>query len=303
MQFLMEHAGRRMPVLAGMVRENMRRLDVYSEPVFRSYFRHVASHFAAALHAFRTAPSTSQQSASEEFLNLAAERIELDDSVQNLAAVAARGAGVILIGPHLADFMFSLARLNQVAPLTIYMRYSKDPHRRAAKRLWCRAAGMSYLYDSPQQAKARGRLARLSAAIREGRTIYLTPDLPRKREQGTAVRFFDREVYLPAGAAVLAARTGAAVLMLTAQAHAGRIRLRVSKPLEVERGRSARETVQAYLDQFAQRFERFVVEQPGLWYFWADKRWTRILSGDQRYVRALDDASAQSCRAPLAKAT
>ena len=58
----------------------------------------------------------------------------------------------------------------------------------------------------------------MTAALTQGRTLFITPDMPRKRDRGTPVHLFSREIYLPAGAAALAIRAQAPLFMLTARA-------------------------------------------------------------------------------------
>lgn len=280
--------GPHVPGVARTVAENMQALGVYTPENHRAYFENVAQHFAGALHVFRC-EQRSRGKVSEELRRLIVDRIEFDDSVALLEEAAARGRGVVVMGPHIANFLFNLARLNHVVPMTIYMRYSRHEARREAKMRWCRASGMQRLVEPASTTRKTGRLASLVRAVAGGATVFITPDMPRKRGDGTPVRFFDREIYLPAGAPVLAARACAPLLMLTAESRAGRQRLHFEGPanLPEDCDDSPRAAVQAYLDYFAVRFERFVRTQPALWFSWGDKRWTRLLRGNTNYARPL----------------
>lgn len=280
--------GPRLPGLARTVTDNMRALGVYTPAIHRAYFEHVARHFAGALHVLRC-ERHSGGAVSEELRRLVAERIEFDDSVALLEEAAAAGRGVVVMGPHIAGFLFNLARLHHVVPMTIYMRYSRHRARREAKLRWCRAGGMKWIVEPASETRRRGRLSSLVRTVSKGATVFITPDMPRKRGDGTPVRFFDREIYLPAGAPVLAVRAAAPLLMLTAEGRGDRQRLYFEGPATVDPalGDTPRAAVQQYLDYFAVRFERFVRAQPALWFSWGDKRWTRLLCGDTRYVRRL----------------
>ena len=114
-------------------------------------------------------------------------------------------------------------------------------------------------------------------------------NLPQKSGAGTPVQFCDREIYLPSGAAYLAVRTRVPLYFLIARAADGRLHLDLHGPLETDsppRGRAAREqAVRDRMQWFATSFERFVRQQPALWYLWGDKRWTRLFAGDTRYVQ------------------
>lgn len=276
------------PVIARQVAENLRAVGVYSPAAVRNYFMQLGGHFSGALHALRCAGGVGPG----ELARLAAERVELGDSIGKLSAVLAAGRGAILVGPHINNYLLNLARLNQVCPLTVYLRHSKDAQRRVAKQRWYEASGVGWISEPLDAGRTLGRLGRMAEALRAGRVLFITPDLPQKHEAGTPVRFFDREIYLPAGPALLALRSGAPLFMLTAEMHGPRQRLVLQGPFGGEaetHGRDQRQAaVQARLQWFADGLARFLVEQTPLWYLWGDKRWTRLLRGDARYVRRLD---------------
>jgi lauroyl/myristoyl acyltransferase len=286
---LVAQCGPRLPFIARQVADNLRAVGVYSPAAVREYFAQLGGHFAGALHALRCAGPG-------DLARLAAERVELGESVARLSAVLVAGRGAILVGPHINNYLLNLARLNQVCPLTVYLRHSKDAQRRAAKQRWYEASRVGWISEPLDAGRTLGRLGRMAEALRAGRVLFITPDLPQKRESGTPVRLFGREIYLPAGPALLALRSGAPLFMLTAEMHGPRQRLVLHGPFGGDsetRGREQRQAaVQARLQWFADGLERFLVKQTPLWYLWGDKRWTRLLRGDSRYVRRLDSPAA-----------
>jgi len=279
--------GGHLPLLVGAVADNMRAAGVYSPAAVRDYFVQVGIHLAGALHALRSAGARSAHDRGFELAELARARIELDASVGRLGEVAATG-GVILVGPHIANYLLGLARLNQEIPLTVYLRHSKDPRRQEAKRRWCRAAGVEWICEPPDVGSALGRLGPMAAALRNNRALFITPDLPQKRGQGVPVDLFGRRICLPAGPAWLALRTRAPMYLLLAEVRDQGQRLIVHGPFEhlgASSGRAERRTeVQRRMQWFAAKLERFLREQTPLWYLWGDKRWTRLFHGDRRYV-------------------
>ncbi len=277
--------GPRCPRVAAQIADNMRAIGLYSPVVHRAHFEHIAAHLAAGLHSLRHDHPTAAQRAA--IGRLVDETIDVEDSVRDIARRSDR-RGMVIMGPHIANFMFNLPRLHREIPLTIYMRWSKNPARHVAKLRWCRSHAMDWLIEPPPAPGQGSRLLSMVAALRGGRTMFITPDMPRKREDGTPVRFFGREVYFPAGAAVLAIRAGAPLYMLTARVRDGRQWLALEGPVYdggATDGGGVRATVQRLLQWYATRFERFVREEPALWYSWGDKRWTRVFQGDQAYVR------------------
>ncbi len=288
---MLARAGPHIPIIARIVADNMRALGVYSPAAHRAYFAQLATHFAGALHAFRCTNGPDG-----DLARIIARNIELDDSLVARFRSAALGRGAIIMGPHLTSYVLGLARLNQEIPLTIYFRSPKDARQRRTKERWCSATGIQPLFEPHDAADTGGRIQRLAAALGEDRTLYIPPDLPRKLDDGTPVRFFEREIFLPPGAAVLAVRTGAPLFMLLAERNGPRQRLVLRGPSPVttcEPGDAGqRAAIQQHMQWFATSFERFLVEQTPLWYFWGDKRWTRVLRGDPRYVRPLAEPAA-----------
>jgi len=286
---LLASAGRHAPVVAGIVAANMRALRVYSPSVHRAHFDRLGEHFAGALHALRCVEGHGRAERRREFAELATRRVDIDPSVSRLQAALERRPGAIVTGPHITNYLVNLARLNQVVPLTVYLRHSKDARRRNAKQRWYEASGVDWISEPAQAGGLLGRLKHMASALAEGRVLFITPDLPQKRDSGTPVRFFNREIYLPAGATVLAARTGAPLFMLTATTDGPRQRLNLEGPYALEIGEPARGSrraaAQRAIQWFATRFEEFIRREAPLWYLWGDKRWTRVLRGDPRYVR------------------
>lgn len=294
---LLGRCGRHLPIVARRVADNMRALGVYSAAAHRAHFAQLGAHFAGALQALRCAGCGAGDSGSGNLARLVAARVELDESVFRLRAALALGRGVILMGPHIADYLLNLARLSQECPLTVYLRYSRDAGRREAKQRWYQASGVGWISEPADAAGPLGRLGRMAAALRAGRVLFITPDLPQKREEGTPVQFFGREIYLPAGPGLLALRSGAPLFLLSASARGPRQRLTLHGPFEdeavlAERG-GRKAAVGRRLQWFAHGLERFLREQTPLWYLWGDKRWTRVLRGDPRYLSPRPHLSAE----------
>jgi lauroyl/myristoyl acyltransferase len=288
---LLGRGGRHLPLVARLVADNMRALGVYTAAAHAAYFAQLGVHFAGALQALRCVGHRGEPQPSRELARLAAARVVLDASVFRLRGALAGGRGAIVVGPHIVNYLLNLARLNQELPLTVYLRYSTDRRRRAAKERWYQASGVGWISEAADAGGPLGRLGRMAAVLRAGRVLYITPDLPQKRDEGTAVQFFGREIYVPAGPALLALRSGAPLFMLLAEAEGSHQRLMLCGPFEDEHaadGHGERKgAVRRRLQWFAHGLERFLRAQTPLWYLWGDKRWTRVLSGDPRYVRRL----------------
>jgi len=283
--------GPHLPILARMIADNMRAVGVFSHAIHRAHFQQLGRHFAGVLHTLRCDARRSGAGARDWLRRVAAREIELDRSVHALARADVGEKGVVLVGPHITNYLLGLARLNQVLPLTVYLRHTRRSRRLEARLRWYQASGVAWVSEPKDATRLLGRLAPMAAALRAGRVVFITPDLPQKRDAGTPVRLFDREVYLPGGPALLSLRTGAPLYALRAESEGARQRLIVAGPYvepDASSSDDRRAAVQRRMQWFAGHLESFIRSQPALWYLWGDKRWTRVFRGDPRYCGLLE---------------
>ncbi len=287
--------GPRMPVVSRNVAENMRAVGLYTPDRHREYFRQAAGHLTGWMHVFRHGGARASGSARPmpaELARVVEQRVQLDDSVELLKEAASEGKGVVVMSMHIATVPLVLARVNQVVPTTVLARYSKDARRRRIKAQWWRATAIGHVALSSQPGQRGSRLAKMAEVLAEGRAIMIAVDMARKRTEGQPVRLFDRQVHLPSGAAVLSVMTGAPLMMVSAKA-AGRANcLTFRGPFTGQvkgRSRASKEAAVAERVQwFADGLEAFLRAHAPSWFFWGDKRWTRVFHDDPRYVRVLD---------------
>jgi len=288
---LIAWAGPRFPVIRRIVADNMRAVGAYTDTRHREYFSHAAQQLGGWLHAFRhaqvSADGPSQMPSS--LARLVNQRFQLDESVDVLRDAASAGKGVILMSMHIADPAMWLARLNRVVPLTVLARPSKDPRRQRIKDQIPGVLGFQAIMEPSHDDQRGARLAKMADALRQGRTVLITPDLARKCGDGRPVRFFDREIYLPSGPAVLSATTGAPLMFMTARADSCTTRLVFHGPFVGQIAPRTPESKDAAITErmqwFAHHLEAFLLDQTPLWFLWGDKRWTRVFRGDPQYVR------------------
>jgi lauroyl/myristoyl acyltransferase len=285
-------AGPNLPVLSRIVAENMRAAGVYSRAVHRDYFARVAAHLAGALHVFRHVRLDASRPVgmNDALAAVAEERIRLDDSVDGLRQAAQAGRGVIIMGAHAVNFVLGLARLNQVVPITVYLRHTRDARRLTAKRRWCQTTGLDFIAEPARLTDPTSRAARMAEALGRGRVLVITPDLPQKRGAGVAVRLFDREICLPAGAAALSLVTASPLFTLVGRPMGPATCITLHGPFSTPsepRGRGwRREAIRRRLQWFTDHLADFLRANPAMWFLWGDRRWTRVWHGDPRYVSA-----------------
>jgi predicted LPLAT superfamily acyltransferase len=187
------------------------------------------------------------------------------------------------------NYLLTLVRLNQVVPLSVYLRWSKDERRRELKERWCRAAGLRVILEPASACDPTSRAMACVEAVREKRALVMTPDLPQKREHGVAVMFKQREVYLPSGPASIAMLANVPIAPIFGRVVNGRHQIYAGDLIRVpmlkreDGGRQV--SIQWATQRWAEAFERFICEQPQAWFFWGDKHWSRVWRGDPRYVQ------------------
>lgn len=149
----------------------------------------------------------------------------------------------------------------------------------------------------------------MAEVLQAGRVVVITPDLVRKHGEGVAVRFFDRRISLPSGAAVLSVLTGAPLMMMGARAvqssgrgcrancltFRGPFQGTVDPDCEENRKLAIAERLQWYADGL----ETFLRHSAPLWFFWGDKRWTRVFHGDPAYVRPVAEEPSIPLMTPI----
>ncbi len=275
-----------LPRLGRMVEANLRSAGIDQPHVVRDYFAQAVRQLANTLRLFRLHPN------SDAIIRLARRQSELDPSIASIRRAINGRTGVIIAAAHVCDYPLWLVRLNQEVPLSVYLRWSKDARRRDVKRAWARAAGLNTIIEPPRDDDAtRGALA-CARFLQQGGALFLTPDIVQKAGRGAAVNLFGRKVCLPVGAAMLARLTGAPLVPVFGRFVDGRQVIYAGEPIRVagrrgkSHGRAAQ--IQQATQEWANQFEAFVRDCPQAWFFWGDKRWTRVFQDDPRYTEPSD---------------
>ncbi|MBN2563861.1 MAG: hypothetical protein JXQ75_23345 [Phycisphaerae bacterium] len=315
-EWWMRRTGPTWPVLARIVRENMRSAGVYDRDVFRDYFAQVALHLSNAMRIFRLARRDGAVA------GLAREHVDVDGSVSHIHQALERGRGAIVVPAHVCDYVLTLARLNQEVPVRVYLRWSDDEHNREMKRNWCEATGLGVILEPASAADPASRAAACVEALRGGTVLVMTPDIAQKSNKGVAVQLLGREVYLPTGPASIAMLAeaplvpvfgrlvrGAPHLARGVRAHGscspptsrlGAFEKHViyaNEPIFVEalsRAEGGRRTaIRRAMQSWADRFEAFLRECPQAWFLWGDSRWRRVFLADPRYCDAQGSSTSE----------
>jgi lauroyl/myristoyl acyltransferase len=204
------------------------------------------------------------------------ERFRYDDTIRYLEQACASGRGALCIGPHLCGYPVFPRVLNERIPCKIYMRRNKDPRKLRMNEGLIRWGRANVVYPPPGATKAQ-RLHVALDVLRQGHLMFLTPDLPRKPEDGVAVSIFGRRAYFPTGPFVMSLRTGAPVVPAMWFWNGGAYHVRFEEPIELSRGGDLRRKAEAAMQRWALRMDEILHEYPAMWWNWLDKRWSQIL--------------------------
>jgi len=249
---------------------NMKCAGVYREELIDAHFERVLDQMGMLAHVFRAGFDDSG----------CREKFRFDDSLSVLRQAYSAGKGVLNIAPHLCGYPVYAPIVTPHIPCSIYLRRNKDPRKMRINEA-IGLAGDGHLVYPPAGASRAQRLQLAIDVLRQGRMLFITPDTPRKPDQGVAVTIMGKTVHFPTGVFVMSMRTGAPVVPIVWHRQAGVYHIRYGEPIELARGGDVKHKTAAAMRRWAQSVDDFLHEHPAMWWNWLDKRWTRILRGRQ----------------------
>jgi KDO2-lipid IV(A) lauroyltransferase len=181
----------------------------------------------------------------------------------------ARGRGVIACTGHLGNFELLAAAHNlKGVPITMITRRMGRAGANDAWRLARARTGVEELV-----VKKGETLGAAVRALRQGRVLGYVIDQNQPRHRAVFPTFFGVPAATSPAPAILALRTGAAVIFIVAVAQAdGRHRVVIEGPLPVPRSGDRGRDVLAFMQDLNDRLERMVRAHPDQWY-WLHRRW------------------------------
>ena len=245
---------------------NMKLAGVYRKGLVDLHFERAIDQLGLLMHVFRTGFAHSG----------VAEKFRFDNSFQYLIQAHEAGRGVLVISPHLCCYPLFPRVLSERILCSIYLRRSTDPRKHAINAAIGRAGG-GHLVHPPAGATRFERLAVAIRVLREGRTLFITPDLPRKPDQGVPVTILNRTVHFPTGVPIMAMRTGAPIVIVLWCYRDGLYHVRCHEPMDFSARGKRQHRATAAVRKFAGLMDECIRQQPEMWWNWLDKRWTRII--------------------------
>ena len=276
--------------LRNRIVSNMRRAGVYREGLENEHLERAGDQMEFLMQILRAGYPDSG----------VGERFCFDESLRNLHQAHEAGRGVLVLSPHLCGYPVFPRVLAEQVPCSIYLRHSPDPSKHALNVLVGQAGGGELVFP-PANGSPAERLNVAMSVLRRRRALYVTPDLPRKANQGVPVTIWNRTVYFPTGVMIMAMRTGSPTVVSTWFFHDGQYHVRFGEPMEVSRRGDRQHHAHQAMLAFAKTMDQHLHEHPEMWWNWLDKRWTRILrrSADSQdsatMMHGEDDAAPAQC--------
>ena len=184
-------------------------------------------------------------------------------SIEGLGHVenaAARGKGVIMGLPHLGNWDWGGAWFASIGyPATVVVETLDPPELFEWFCRWRREMGLTIVPDGPEAGQAIMRTLRANGMV----GLICERDLART---GTEVDFFGERTTFPSGPAVLAIRTGAALLPGAVYFEGGGHHGVVRPEIQTDRRGSLREDVARITQALAHDFEALIRRAPEQWH-------------------------------------
>ncbi len=248
------------------LKTNIRCAGMDPKPLVDDYFERATDQMIMLAHGFRA----------DFELSTLVDQFRFDDSLSIVEKAYADGKGVMVISPHLSAYPAFGSVLSTRIPTTIYSRRSQGERKTDITDKIAKIGNVELVYPPPGATKPQ-RLQVAMDILRQGKLLYITPDTPRKPDEGVPVSILGKTAHFPSGVFIMAMRTGAAVVPAWWHFEDGRYQIRFSEPIQLPESGKVREKAEACTQQWGRQVDAFLREHPEMWWNWLDKRWTKIL--------------------------
>ncbi len=208
------------------------------------------------------------------------------DGLERLVEARGRGKGVLLLTAHFGPWeLLPLSAALHYEPIHVVARPMDNP--------WLddwltrlRERGGNHVI------RKRDALQAILQVLRRGETVGILIDQHVTESEGVVVPFFGRPASTVAGPALLALRSGAAVLPVgITRCGRGRYRVHLRPELSVQRSGDLKADVVENTARFTAAIEAIVRERPDHW-FWLHRRWKTERPLDPRLTSPMAAGSA-----------
>ena len=190
------------------------------------------------------------------------------DGYENLLAARARGKGVLVIAAHLGPWeLLPPVWVLRDKPVYVVARPLDNPRLDDLLTAWRERGGTCMI-------RKRNAVSAILQVLRRGETAAILIDQHISEQEGVVVPFFGRPASTASAPALIALRSGAAVLPvgIARQRERGRYRIRIGTEVPVRRSGDLKADLVENTARFNAAVEAMIREQPEQW-FWVHRRW------------------------------
>jgi Kdo2-lipid IVA lauroyltransferase/acyltransferase len=190
------------------------------------------------------------------------------DGYEHLLAGRARGKGVLVISAHSGPWeLLPPVWVLREKPVYVVARPLDNPRLDDLLTAWRERGGNCMI-------RKRNAVRAILQVLRQGETAAILIDQHISEREGVVVPFFGRPASTASAPALIALRSGAAVLPvgITRQPERGRYRIRIGAEVPIRRSGDLKADLAENTARFTAAIEVMIREQPEQW-FWVHRRW------------------------------
>ncbi len=190
------------------------------------------------------------------------------DGLEHLRAARARGKGVLLVTAHFGPWeLLPLVAVRRYEPIHVVARPLDNPRLDDLLTAWRERGGNHVI-------RKREAVQAILHVLRRGETVGILIDQHVNEREGVVVPFFGRPASTASAPALIALRSGAAVLPvgITRETGRARYRIRVGAEVPVQRSGDLKADLAENTARFTAAIETMIRERPEQW-FWVHRRW------------------------------
>ncbi len=190
------------------------------------------------------------------------------EGLERLLAARARGNGVLLVTAHFGPWeLLPLMAVRRYEPIHVVARPLDNSRLDDLLTAWRERGGNRVI-------RKRRAVQAILHVLRRGKTVGILIDQHVSEREGVVVPFFGRPASTASAPALIALRSGAAVLPVGITRRPGRrrYRIRVGAEIPVRRSGDVKADLAENTARFTAAIEAMIREQPEQW-FWVHRRW------------------------------
>jgi KDO2-lipid IV(A) lauroyltransferase len=191
------------------------------------------------------------------------------DGVSNYLSAHNKGAGVLVVTGHCGNWELNAVALSaRVGCANIIARPLDNPYLNRLVERYRERRGHRMIYK-------RGAVRNVLAALRRNEVVAMLIDQSVVKSEGVVTEFLGRKCYTMKTPALLAMKTGAAVLPVFIRREGGHHRIEIGEEIVLDRG-EGEDAVRRNTAKLSGYVEDYIRRNPAEW-LWIHRRWKDVV--------------------------